>query len=140
MKFISLLAKNLYSSKPWYLCLLKEVHSPIFFQLSVFCNFILLVEIYVRNISYQNCSPSKKKEEPRIKADSTIFTLKTSAFWKLDQVDFIAISFARGCHMLLPFKKEVWEIQGFSEVCGHTLHKSGFCHKERWWNGPWATD
>ena len=62
MKFISLLTKNLYSSKPWYLCLLKEVHSPIFFQLSVFSNFILLVAIYLRNTSYQNCSLSKKKQ------------------------------------------------------------------------------
>ena len=62
MNFISLLTKNLYSSKPWYLCLLKEVHSPIFFQLSVFSNFILLLAINLRNISYQNCSPRKKKE------------------------------------------------------------------------------
>jgi len=72
MKFISLLTKNLYSSKPWYLCLLKEVHSPIFFQQSVFSNFILLVAIYLRNISYQNCSPSKKKERSSVQFSCSV--------------------------------------------------------------------
>ena len=61
-------------------------------------------------------------------------------FWKLDQVDFIAVSFARGCHMLLTFKQAVWEIQDFSEVCGHALYKSGFFHKEKEWNSQWVAD
>lgn len=78
------------------LILSKEVHSPIFFQLSVSCNFILLVAIYLRNIRYQNCISSRRKEEIKAKADSTIFTLETTVLWKLYQVDFTRIRFARG--------------------------------------------